>query len=138
MLLCLLPVLAAAQQSQMFGPYELHYSVVNSTFLEPRVAASYGITRGRDRAFLNLAVREHLPDGTTAARAMQLQGSARDLMQRLTVLEFQEIRESGAIYYIAQFKFLDREWHNFDIDFLPDGAARSYNFRHKHQLYSDP
>ena len=32
---------AFAQQSEMFGPYELHYSVVNTTFLEPKVAATY-------------------------------------------------------------------------------------------------
>ena len=30
-----------AQQSEMFGPFELHYSVVNTTFLEPEVAAAY-------------------------------------------------------------------------------------------------
>ena len=32
-----------AQQSQMFGPYELHYSVVNTTFLAPKVAAAYNL-----------------------------------------------------------------------------------------------
>ena len=41
-----LPVHADAQQSETFGPFELYYSVVNTTFLEPKVAAAYGITRG--------------------------------------------------------------------------------------------
>ena len=53
-----LPCLALGQQSETFGPYELHYSVVNTTFLNPRIAEAYGITRGEKRAFLNLAVRE--------------------------------------------------------------------------------
>ena len=126
--------LAQAQQSEMFGPFELHYAVVNSTFLEPKVAATYGITRGERRAILNLAVREHVGD-TTEARSMLLQGRARDLVQRGAALEFQEIREGPAIYYIAEFEFLDEEWLFFEIDFRPDGADQTYSFKFKHQLY---
>ena len=126
--------LAQAQQSEMFGPFELHYAVVNSTFLEPKVAATYGITRGERRAILNLAVREHVGD-TTEARSMLLQGRTRDLVQRGAALEFQEIREGPAIYYIAEFEFLDEEWLFFEIDFRPDGADQTYSFKFKHQLY---
>jgi hypothetical protein len=69
----LLSSLTVAQQSERFGPFELHYSVVNTTFLEPEVAQNYGITRGKNRAFLNLAVREHVLENTEA-RGMLLQG----------------------------------------------------------------
>ena len=49
-LLCLLlPGISQAQQSKMFGPFELHYSVVNTTFLSPEVASAYGITRAAMR-----------------------------------------------------------------------------------------
>jgi hypothetical protein len=41
--LVLLPGLALAQQAESFGPFELHYSVVNTTFLDPKIAATYGI-----------------------------------------------------------------------------------------------
>ena len=125
---------ASAQQSQMFGPYELHYSVVNTTFLEPEVAAAYGITRGDKRAILNLAVREHLEDGGNEARSMQLKGRTWDLIQN-QFLEFQEIREGPAIYYIAEFKFINEEWRFFEVDFRPQGADRTYTFKFKHQLY---
>lgn len=134
-LLCLLlPGTSQAQQSEMFGPFELHYSVVNTTFLSPEVAAAYGITRGEKRAILNLAVREHLEE-TTRARPMRLRGSSRDLVQRQQELEFQEIRESGAIYYIAEFKFLNEEWLVFEVDFRPEGAEQTYSFKFKHQVY---
>ncbi len=133
LLLLLLPHTAVAQQSELFGPYELHYSVVNTTFLEPKVAASYGITRGSKRAILNLAVREHVPQGTQA-RTMQLQGRTWDLIQN-QFLEFQEIREGPAIYYIAQFKFINEEWRFFEVDFRPEGADQTYTFKFKHQLY---
>jgi hypothetical protein len=124
---------AAAQQSEMFGRYELHYSVVNTTFLEPRVAASYGITRGKNRGILNLAVREHV-DGGTEARPMLLQGYTRDLITGQP-LDFLEVRESGAIYYIAEFDFINEEWRFFDIDFRPEGSDTTFRFEHRHQLY---
>lgn len=122
-----------AQQSERFGPYELHYSVVNTTFLQPSVAATYGITRGKNRAILNLAVREHTADGTVA-RPMLLQGYTRDLITG-QALEFLEVRESGAIYYIAEFGFINEEWRFFEIDFRPEGADTTFRFEHRHQLY---
>ena len=124
---------ALAQQSETFGPFELHYSVVNTTFLDPKVASSYGITRGKKRAILNLAVREHLEEGSVA-RSMLLQGRTWDLVQNQS-LEFKEIREGEAIYYIAEFTFINEEWRFFEMDFRPDGAEQSYTFKFKHQLY---
>ena len=126
--------LIQAQQSERFGPYELHYSVVNTTFLEPRVAANYGITRGEKRAIVNLAVREHLEDGSTVARNMLLKGRTWDLIQN-QFLEFQEIREGPAIYYIAEFKFINEEWRFFEVDFRPEGGEETFTFKFKHQLY---
>ena len=124
-----------AQQSERFGPYELFYSVVNTTFLEPEVAASYGITRGKKRAILNLAVREHVADGTEP-REVRLQGRTWDLIQN-QFLEFQEIREGPAIYYIAEFRFINEEWRFFEVDFRPSGGNETYTFKFKHQLYVD-
>ena len=125
---------AQAQQSERFGPFELHYSVVNTTFLEPSVAATYGITRGEKLAILNLAVREHLPDGGNEARSMLIKGRTWDLIQN-QFLEFQEVREGPAIYYIAAFKFINEEWRFFEVDFRPEGAEQTYTFKFKHQLY---
>jgi hypothetical protein len=124
---------ASAQQSEMFGPYELHYSVVNTTFLEPKVAATYGITRGKKRAILNLAVREHLTEGTEA-RTLLIEGRTWDLIQN-QFLSFKEVREGPAIYYIAEFKFINEEWRFFEVDFRPEGADKTYTFKFKHQLY---
>ena len=126
-----------AQQSEMFGPYELHYSVVNTTFLSPEVAAAYGITRGEKRAILNLSVREHMSEQSadqTEARSMILKGKTWDLIQNQT-LEFQQIKEGPATYYIAEFKFINEEWRFFEVYFRPEGAEKTYTFELKHQLY---
>ncbi len=124
---------ALAQQTETFGPFELHYSVVNTTFLDPKIAATYGITRGEKRAIINLAVRENLATGSVA-RAMELQGRTWDLIHNQT-LEFKEIREGEAVYYIAEFPFINEEWRFFEVDFRPTGATQTYTFKLKHQLY---
>ena len=137
-LLTLGPAFSAnAQQSKMFGPFELHYSVVNTTFIEPSVAATYGITRGKERAILNLSVREHLDAGGDIGRAMQLKGTTWDLLQKTDELEFQEVREGPAIYYIAELKFLNEEFRFFEVYFRPEGAQQTYTFELKHQMYRD-
>lgn len=131
-----LSVHASAQLSERFGPYELHYSVVNTTFLAPGVAATYELVRGKDRAILNLAVREHRDAGATP-QAMQLRGRTWDLTQNSTDLEFQEVREGPAIYYIAEFRFFNEEWRHFEVYFRPQGATETYNFKFRHQMYED-
>jgi len=126
-----------AQQSEMFGPYELHYSVVNTTFLDPKVAATYNITRGEKRAILNLSVREHISDeqgNRTEARPMNLKGKTWGLIQNQP-LEFQQVKEGPATYYIAEFKFINEEWRFFEVYFRPEGARETYTFKLKHQLY---
>lgn len=126
---------ARAQQSERFGPYELHYSVVNSTFIAPAVAAEYGITRGSRRAFVNLALREHLPDGSTVARAMDIDGRSWDLTEQNVNFDFIEVREGPALYYIGEFKFINREWRYFEFAFTPEGSEERYTYKFKRQLY---
>jgi hypothetical protein len=122
-----------AQQSETFGPFELHYSVVNTTFLQPSVAATYSITRGEKNAILNLAVRENVAEGSKPL-GMTLQGRTWDLIQN-QALEFKEIREGEAIYYIAEFPFINEEWRFFEVNFRPEGAQQTYTFKFKQQLY---
>lgn len=126
---------ANAQMSERFQQYELHYSVVNSTFVEPAVAAQYGISRGKRRAFVNFSLREHLPDGSTVARPMQMSGQSWDLTQQQVDFDFIEVREGPAIYYIGEFKFINREWRFFKLAFTPEGSEETFEFEFKQQMY---
>lgn len=141
LLFCLLlPLTAAdaqAQQSQRFDNYELHFSVVNTTFLDPEIAAQYGIVRGERRGIVNIAVREHnedTADGDASTVPMQLEGRTWDLIAEQP-MEFIEINEGSAVYYIGEFKFINREWRWFELSFRPQGADRTYTHKFKHQLY---
>ncbi|WP_439101930.1 DUF4426 domain-containing protein [Congregibacter sp.] len=124
-----------AQLSERFGDYELHYSVVNTTFIEPQVAAQYGLARGSRRAIINVSLREHLEDGSTVARKMNLDGRSWDLTQAQVDFDFIEVREGPALYYIGEFKFINREWRFFDISFTPEGSEETLNIDFKQQMY---
>ncbi|MEO0437244.1 MAG: DUF4426 domain-containing protein [Pseudomonadota bacterium] len=126
---------AMAQLSERFGPYELHFSVVNTTFIEPEVAAQYGLARGKRRAILNLSLREHLEDGNTVAREMDLKGLSWDLTERQDFFDFIQVIEGPAIYYIGEFKFLNREWRYFEVDFQPENDGETFNYKFKHQMW---
>ncbi len=135
LLLALLATFTQAENSKRFGDYELLYSVVNTTFLEPAVAANYGITRGKKRAMLNLSLLLHLDNGAEP-RAMNITGETWDLIHR-NALELREIREGKAIYYIAEFAFINEEWRFFEVTFTPEGSQENFHFKFKHQLYID-
>ena len=111
--------------------YEIHYSIVNTSFLTPAVASAYDIVRGRDRALLNLSVRRQLPESRTAASAATIRGTVTDLIHRRDLV-FTEIREQDAIYYLSVLQFHDQETLYFDIDVItgPDQAPHQLEFRH--------
>ncbi len=124
---------ASAQQSERFDQYELHYSVVYTTFLSPETAAQYNIVRGSKKAMLTLSVRD-AEAGETAGRSMLIKGKTWDLIHAAE-LDFQVIQEGHATYYIAPFEFIDREWRFFKFDFRPKGSNESYQFEFKTQLW---
>jgi len=52
-------------------------------------------------------------------------------------LEFQEIREGDAVYYIADFEFTDGELRFFDLLLAPEGAERSSQIKFQHKVYAE-
>ena len=132
LLITVVPVVQA-QQSERFDQFELHRSVVYTTFLTPEIAAEYGIARGTYKAILTLSVRD-VEAGEIAGRPMIITGETWDLI-RGDPLEFKEIREGPATYYIADFTFIDREWRFFEFDFQPEGSEKVYRYKFKTQLW---
>lgn len=125
-----------AEGSKTFGDYEVFYSVLNSTFIKPEVAQRYNIVRGEDRALVNIAVRKSLPRGMSEAVSVTIKGSSSDLI-RSTPLEFREIREKDAIYYLAEVRFLDKELRSFTIDIQPAPDIAPYTLKFNQKLYED-
>ena len=125
---------AQAQEKpfQEFGEHKVYYSVFNSSFIKPDIARVYNITRGKDRALINIAVTQGSEIGGIAA---QVQGTASNLMQQQKKLEFFEIKEPNAVYYLASIRFTNEEVFNFSIQVKPNGSARPYTVEFTKTLY---
>ncbi len=139
--LALLSGTASAQDSDTSpveaGDYLIHFSTFNSSFLTPEVASVYGFVRGSDRALINVAVTKAQPEEDSYGLPAQVSGVARNLMQQQTPLEFVEIREQNAIYFIAPFQFDDEEVLNFEIGVVLPGNTRTTPVRFSKKFYED-
>lgn len=123
--------------SKQFGPYTVHYSLFPSTFISESIAASYQIVRAPNRAVLNVSVRKQSDGSEDRAASALINGRYSDLIQSKQ-LEFREIREQGAIYYIAELRHGDKELLRFDLNVQPDPNGRAYPITFTRKLHIEP
>lgn len=122
---CLLLALpAVAERKQTFGELDVHYSVFNSSFLQPDVAAAAGLTRSKTVGVLNIAA---LKDGK--GQAAKVNGTLKNLLGQTSELKFKQVLESGAVYYLAEFPLRQREMLTFSIQVqIGDAAPHTLTF----------
>ncbi|CAM3871471.1 DUF4426 domain-containing protein [Vibrio aquimaris] len=104
-----------AGQFKNIKEIEVHYSAFNSTFLTPQVASSYQLKRNGYSAILNISVLDTYQAGKPAITA-KVKGQAKNLIGQIKPLEFTQVKEGSAIYYLAEFSISDQENLTFDID----------------------
>ncbi len=135
-MLCLASA-AHAEQKQM-GDYTVFYNAFNSSFLSPDVARANGITRSGIVGVLNISIHKTAGDAEMPnAVPANILGTARNRLSQLKDLAFKEVREGDAIYYIASFRFDDKEWVNFDLEIQPEGEGKSVPLTFSQQFFSD-
>jgi hypothetical protein len=117
-------------------PYEVYYSVFNSTFVTPDVAKAYQLTRGKNIAMVNVSVRKNTDSGKNIEKRAVVNGTKSDLIH-VIALDFIEIEEKGAIYYLASFKFNHKEALNFNIEVQPDRNKAPINIKFRKALYQE-
>ncbi len=125
LLLCLLVALPAfAERKQTFGDLDVHYSVFNSSFLQPDIAAAAGLTRSKTGGVLNVAVLK-AGKGVPA----KVSGQIKNLLGQTSTLSFKQVLESGAVYYLAEFPLREREILTFSLSVqVGDSAPHSFTF----------
>lgn len=140
MLLCLLffaPGIAA-QQSQDFGQYVVHYNALNTNLIPPQVAQGYGIQRSSSRALLNVTILKKVMDTPGTPVAANVVARGKNLTGQIREIEIREIRDpGGAIYYIGQFPIHNMETYNFTIDLALEGEAEPLVVKFRQQFYTE-
>ena len=135
LVLLLAAAAARADQYEHFGDLQVHYNVFNSTSISPEMSRSYGLDRGEDIAYVNIAGRRLQPDGTTTPVTLGLEGEVRNLLEQIRPLEFLLVEEPGAVYYILTTRFSDRETLRFDLVVTDPDTGRRHPMRFQKELW---
>lgn len=104
-----------AEQFKNIKNSEIHYSAFNSTLITAEVATQYQLKRNGHSAILNISVLDNSKLGKPAVDAT-ITGTAKNLIGQIKTLEFKQIKEGQAIYYLAQFSISDEESLTFNIN----------------------
>lgn len=114
-----------AENSKEFGNYVIHYNAFRSDTLEPEVAKAYNLKRRNNRVLLNIAILKKVMNTTGTPTSATVTGHASNLTGQLKKLEFREIKEGSAIYYLAEIKFSDGEFLKFNLKIKIDGEEHA-------------
>lgn len=131
-----LPSISFAETSVIQGPYEVFYSVFNSSFISPETAREIGFKRARNTALINISIRKNISDGLSVEKkASSIVATSYNLIHKKS-LDFTEIIEPGAIYYLAEFKISnDNEKMVISASVTPEGSSQSINIDFQHHFY---
>ncbi|MCL1068230.1 DUF4426 domain-containing protein [Shewanella olleyana] len=124
---------AQAEQKQQVGNFDIHYMALSSTFITPSIAKTYGIERSNYNGIVNIAVLDTSKEGNPPV-AIEISGVANNLLDARITLDFKEIREGKAIYYIAQVPYRDDQEINFNIA-VKHGNQLNTSVKFKQKFY---
>lgn len=119
---------AFAEQKRVLGDWEVHYIAFNTTFLSPEIATANDISRSPNNILVNISV---LDKRTKVAQSIAITGTARNLLGNTKILEFKEVVEGQAIYYLAQLPFSDEEHYRFNIELTQGKINQTLKFEQK-------
>lgn len=123
--------------TEKFGDYTVHYNVFNSTSIPAKVAETYKLVRGKDRALVNISLTKTESGSTSLGLPAVVSGASKNLMQQKQALKFIEINEGDATYYLAPFVFNNEEVLHFDIQVSTDANAKPMKFTFNRTLYTE-
>jgi hypothetical protein len=128
------PVLAG--QFVAYGDYEIHYNAFSSTFIQPDIAQKVGLERSKRKALVNVSVLKVNGNEKTAVNAI-VTGAATNLIQQRQRLDFKEIDEGNAIYYIGQFGFSNEQIMRISLQVQPDPNLPAYTVEFEQKFYEE-
>lgn len=127
---------AFAENSKAFGNYIVHYNAFRSDILTPEIAKAYSLTRRNNRMVVNITVQRKDGDASKPVKA-NVEGFASNLSGQTKTLDFNEIHDGEAIYYLAQAQVSNRETLKFDIKATPDGESITAQVNFTQQFFTD-
>lgn len=110
---------AKAENMKKLGSMDVHYMAIGATFLTPKIAQAYGIERSKYNALINISVLDNT-QANKPAKSVAISGTAQNLTGQYKRLDFEQVKEGSAIYYLAQINYRDKEKIKFELT-ITDG-----------------
>ncbi|MGP4842864.1 DUF4426 domain-containing protein [Marinobacter sp. 1Y8] len=136
-LLMLTTSMARAGQFEDFGDYQVHYSIFPSSFLTPDIASQYELVRSKSIGIVNVSILRKAEDGTFKPVNGQVEGKVINDIQQNRFLAFRRIDEGDAVYFIAQFQYINGELLTFELKANAPGASQGMPVRVAQSLVND-
>ncbi len=127
---------ASEKHTVPIGDWQLHWSAFTGDSLSPEMARAYDITRSGRNAVLNVSVLKGEWDKREPVTA-RIRGTATNLVGQKQTLKFREVRETGAIYYIAEWSVAPEEHVLIRLEVQPEGATRAWPVEFRQKFYPD-
>ena len=122
---------------QKFGAYTVHYNVLNSKDIPAQIAQAYKLTRGGDIALVNISLTKTENGATSLGLPAKISGQVVNLMQQTKAIDFNEIKETDATYYLGSFRYTNEEDFRFEIKVLPEGETRPLVVTFTRRLFTE-
>jgi len=111
------------ERQETFGDVTVHYNTFNSTFIQPDIAKAAELIRSKNQGVINVSVIQ-------AGQPMvaSVTGTVKDLTSKTVPLNFKQVTEQGAIYYLAQYPVDQQEVRTFEIKVQTGDKINTINF----------
>jgi hypothetical protein len=118
--ICLVPSISAAETIQWQG-FDIHYTTFSSMLIPPEVAASHNIARANNRIVTNISILKNGEPQTAT-----ITGRNSNLLNQLYTMQFTEVVESSAVYYLSNQLIDERDTLRFEIQISPSAIDDTY------------
>ncbi|NRB37173.1 MAG: DUF4426 domain-containing protein [Pseudomonadales bacterium] len=129
-------VLGEGETTFVKAPYEVHFSTFNTSFVSPEVAKAYNIVRSKSKGLVNISVLKTDETGKKVPVTAAVTGQSYDLILTKE-LDFFEVKEQNAIYYLAQFDIEHKIPFYFTINVKPDKNKAAMKVKFKKIMWVD-
>ncbi len=126
--LLFLGMLAQAENAKEYNEHIIYYNAFPSDSLPAQMTKQYGLKRSKNYAMINISVMKK-GAGVPIGVKSKVTGYLKNLMGQKRKLEFREIKEGQAVYYIAQIGVQSREQVSFSIDIVPQDSKEKYDIQ---------
>lgn len=123
-----LSLVAQAENAKEFTDHIVYYNAFPTDSLPAQMTKQYGLKRSKNYAMINISVMEKAAGVPTGVKSA-VTGTLKNLMGQNRTLEFKEIKEGKAVYYIAQIGVQSKETVTFNIEIKPASNNEKYKIK---------